>query len=83
MKKILSVSFFLIAYSVYIKIANADELKEKQYVTVNMPDEIVRVQYVYTPNEDRVIELSRVGLNKLFSFSKLYGSRFVVGDRGS
>ena len=72
MKKILSVSFFLIAYSVYIKIANADDLKEKQYVTVNMPDEIVRVQYVYTPNEDRVIELSRVGLNKLFSFSKLY-----------
>ncbi|EOD2492436.1 hypothetical protein ACJJ2P_004262 [Escherichia coli] len=72
MKKILSVSFFLIAYSVCIKIANADDLKEKQYVTVNMPDEIVRVQYVYTPNEDRVIELSRVGLNKLFSFSKLY-----------
>ncbi|KDW03590.1 hypothetical protein [Escherichia coli] len=72
MKKILSVSFFLIAYSVYIKIANADDLNEKQYVTVNMPDEIVRVQYVYTPNEDRVIELSRVGLNKLFSFSKLY-----------
>lgn len=72
MKKILSVSFFLIAYSVYIKIANADDLKEKQYVTVNMPDEFVRVQYVYTPNEDRVIELSRVGLNKLFSFSKLY-----------
>ncbi|WP_410739813.1 hypothetical protein [Citrobacter freundii] len=68
----MSVVFLLSISCVWTGEVIADDGKQKQFVSVDVQNADIKIQYKYSPKEDRVIELKRVGLNKLFSFSMLY-----------
>ncbi len=68
----MSVVFLLSISCVWTGEAFAEGGKQKQFVSVDVQNADIKIQYKYSPEEDRVIELERVGLNKLFSFSTLY-----------
>ncbi|EAN0642239.1 hypothetical protein M4701_004794 [Salmonella enterica] len=72
MKKTISISLFIIIACTLAGTASEDVAKEKQYVSVNVPNADIKIQYKYSLLEDRVIELNRTGLNKIFSFSRIY-----------
>lgn len=72
MKRFMSVVFLLSISCVWTGEAFAEGGKQKQFVSVDVQNADIKIQYKYSPEEDRVIELERVGLNKLFSFSTLY-----------
>lgn len=72
MKRFMSVVFLLSISCVWTGEVFADGGKQKQFVSVDVHNADIKIQYKYSPEEDRVIELERVGLNKLFSFSMLY-----------
>ncbi|MDM3295352.1 hypothetical protein, partial [Citrobacter sp. Cc139] len=72
MKLFMSVVFLLSISCVWAGEAFAEGGKQKQFVSVDVQNADIKIQYKYSPEEDRVIELERVGLNKLFSFSRLY-----------
>ncbi|WP_227409674.1 hypothetical protein, partial [Citrobacter werkmanii] len=68
----MSVVFLLSISCVWAGEVFADDGKQKQFVSVDVPNADIKIQYKYSLLEDRVIELNRTGLNKIFSFSKLY-----------
>lgn len=72
MKRFMSVVFLLSISCVWAGEAFAEGGKQKQFVSVDVQNADIKIQYKYSPEEDSVIELERVGLNKLFSFSTLY-----------
>lgn len=72
MKRFISVVFLLSISCVWTGEVIANDGKQKQFVSVDVQNADIKIQYKYSPKEDRVIELKRVGLNKLFSFSMLY-----------
>lgn len=72
MKRFMSVVFLLSISCVWAGEVFADDGKQKQFVSVDVPNADIKIQYKYSLLEDRVIELNRTGLNKIFSFSKLY-----------
>lgn len=72
MKMFMSVVFLLSISCVWTGEAFAEGGKQKQFVSVDVQNADIKIQYKYSPEEDRVIEFNRTGLNKIFSFSKLY-----------